>query len=193
MSQKLSKEKIVTLTVLKPLGQSNVQIARTLGVTEGTVRYHLRREASGAEDGRRGKARKADEVAGYIEACQRAGVVRVAGGRGELWRIVQVGAAICAVEVSEAEVASVPAGGDAAWGAGASGLGGVPGSGPGRRSAEAVCVFPGVVALATDPELPADLSQSHPGPMQLIHGITRVRIDHRTPSSFRKKVGTYSA
>ena len=72
MSQKLSKEKIVTLTVLKPLGQSNVQIARTLGVTEGTVRYHLRREASGAEDGRRGKARKADEVAGYIEAWMQA-------------------------------------------------------------------------------------------------------------------------
>src|SRR3990170_6821099 len=72
MSQKLSKEKIVTLTVLKPLGQSNVQIARTLGVAEGTVRYHLRREASGAEDGRRGKASKADEVAGYIEAWMQA-------------------------------------------------------------------------------------------------------------------------
>src|SRR3972149_8386867 len=72
MSQKLSKEKIVTLTVLKPLGQSNVQIARTLGVTEGTVRSRLRREASGAEDGRRGKARKADEVAGYIEAWMQA-------------------------------------------------------------------------------------------------------------------------
>ena len=58
MSHKLSKEKIVTLKVLKPLGQSNVQIARLLGVTEGTVRYHLRRAA--AEDGRRQKPRKAD-------------------------------------------------------------------------------------------------------------------------------------
>ena len=34
MWHKLSKEKIVTLNVLKPLGQSNVQIARTLGVSE---------------------------------------------------------------------------------------------------------------------------------------------------------------
>ena len=66
MSHKLSKEKIVTLKVLKPLGQSNVQIARTLGVTEGTVRYHLRRAA--AEDGRRNKPRKADRHAAIIEA-----------------------------------------------------------------------------------------------------------------------------
>jgi transposase len=65
MSHKLSKEKIVTLNVLKPLGQSNVEIARTLGVTEGTVRYHLRR--AGAEDGRRHKPRKADSYAVMIE------------------------------------------------------------------------------------------------------------------------------
>lgn len=50
---KLSKEHIVTIKVLHERGESKCSIARTLGVTEGTVRYHLGRQASGAEDGRR--------------------------------------------------------------------------------------------------------------------------------------------
>jgi transposase len=50
---KLSKEHIVTIRVLNERGQSKCSIARTLGVTEGTVRYHLRRQATGAGDGRR--------------------------------------------------------------------------------------------------------------------------------------------
>ena len=41
MARKLSQEEIVTLKTLKEKGQSNVEIGRTLGVTEGAVRYHL--------------------------------------------------------------------------------------------------------------------------------------------------------
>ena len=47
MAPKLTPEEIVTLTVLKRKGQSNTQIAQTLGITEGAVRYHCRRHAVG--------------------------------------------------------------------------------------------------------------------------------------------------
>jgi hypothetical protein len=57
MAPKLTPEEIVTLQVLKLKGQSNAAIAHTLGVTEGAVRYHLRRQ--GQEDGRKDKPRKA--------------------------------------------------------------------------------------------------------------------------------------
>ena len=63
MGAKLSAEEIVTLTVLKSKGQSNMQIAHTLGVAEGTVRYHLRRQ--GQPDGR-GKTHKAEPLAEVI-------------------------------------------------------------------------------------------------------------------------------
>lgn len=63
----LSKEEIVTLVTLKSKGQSHCEIARMLGVTEGAVRYHLRRQAAGASDGRSGKPRKAEEMAAVIE------------------------------------------------------------------------------------------------------------------------------
>ncbi|MCP3902646.1 MAG: IS21 family transposase [Planctomycetes bacterium] len=43
----------MTIRVLNERGESKCSIARTLGVTEGAVRYHLRRQASGAVDGRR--------------------------------------------------------------------------------------------------------------------------------------------
>jgi len=49
----------MAIKVLKERGSSASSIARTLGVTEGAVRYHLRRQASGAVDGRAGKVRKA--------------------------------------------------------------------------------------------------------------------------------------
>jgi len=49
----------MAIKVLKERGSSASSIARTLGVTEGAVRYHLRRQALGAVDGRSGKARKA--------------------------------------------------------------------------------------------------------------------------------------
>jgi transposase len=63
----LNKGEIVTLVTLKSKGQSHCEIARTLGVTEGAVRYHLRRQAAGATDGRAGKPRKAEAVAAAIE------------------------------------------------------------------------------------------------------------------------------
>lgn len=50
---KLSEDEVVTLQVLKEKGETNRAIARRLGVTEGAVRYHLRRRAAGARDGRR--------------------------------------------------------------------------------------------------------------------------------------------
>lgn len=49
----LTKEEIVTLQTLGQKGQSGRAIARQLKVTEGAVRYHLRRKSSGAVDGRK--------------------------------------------------------------------------------------------------------------------------------------------
>ncbi len=57
----------MTLQVLAEKGQANTEVARTLGVTEGTVRYHKRRAAESAVDGRAGKERVADDYAGVIE------------------------------------------------------------------------------------------------------------------------------
>lgn len=62
----LRPEEIVTIEVLKSKGVANTEIARTLGVTEGAVRYHLERQAEGARDGRRWPF-KAAEHAGVIE------------------------------------------------------------------------------------------------------------------------------
>jgi transposase len=66
MPPKLTAEEIVTLQTLKHKGQSQTQIAQTLGVTEGAVRYHLRRQ--GQQDGRQGKPCKAAPLAAVIEA-----------------------------------------------------------------------------------------------------------------------------
>lgn len=66
MPPKLTAEEIVTLQVLKQKGQSQMQIAQTLGVTEGAVRYHLRRQ--GQQDGRKDKPRKAAPLAQVIDA-----------------------------------------------------------------------------------------------------------------------------
>ncbi len=54
---KLSKEQIVTIEVLHQRGQSQSHTARILGVSEGAVRYHLRRVRVGATDGRRKPSR----------------------------------------------------------------------------------------------------------------------------------------
>lgn len=43
----------MTLQVLKQKGESNRAIARRLGVHESAVRYHLRRQSTGSEDGRK--------------------------------------------------------------------------------------------------------------------------------------------
>ncbi len=65
MAPKLTPEEIVTLQVLKVKGQSQTQIAQALGITEGAVRYHLRRQ--GREDGRKNKPRKAAPLAQAID------------------------------------------------------------------------------------------------------------------------------
>jgi transposase len=65
VAPKLRPEEIVTLHVLKSKGQSNTQIAQALGVSEGTVRYHLRRH--GQPDGRHDKPRKAHALAEVID------------------------------------------------------------------------------------------------------------------------------
>ena len=66
MRSRLRKEEVVTIGVLAEKGQSNTEIARTMGVSEGAVRYHLRRAAVGAQDGRRNKPAKADTVGEVI-------------------------------------------------------------------------------------------------------------------------------
>lgn len=66
MGRRLRKEEIVTIHVLAEKGQSHCAIARQLGVTEGAVRYHLRRAAEGAEDGRVNRAFKAEELSAVI-------------------------------------------------------------------------------------------------------------------------------
>ena len=54
---KLTREQIVTIEVLQQRGQSQSQTARILGVSEGAVRYHLRRARDGATDGRQKPSR----------------------------------------------------------------------------------------------------------------------------------------
>ncbi len=44
----LRAEEIVAMGVLVEKGESKVSVARRLGVSEGTVRYHLKRELEGA-------------------------------------------------------------------------------------------------------------------------------------------------
>lgn len=65
---RLCREEVVTIRVLAEKGQNHCEIARTVGVTEGAVRYHLRRAAEGAEDGRKDRPFKAEAVAPVIEA-----------------------------------------------------------------------------------------------------------------------------
>ncbi len=68
MSCRLRAEEVVTIRVLAEKGASHCEIARTLGVSEGAVRYHLRRAAGGAEDGRRRQAHRAAALAEVIAA-----------------------------------------------------------------------------------------------------------------------------
>jgi len=66
MPCRLRKEEVVTLQVLFEKGAKKTEIARTLGITESTVRYHLRRQAEGAVDGRRDKPFQAESHAEVI-------------------------------------------------------------------------------------------------------------------------------
>lgn len=64
---KLSWEARMSIEVLADKGVSNREVARLLGVSEGTVRYHRRRQATGAVDGRRRQVRKAAACREAIE------------------------------------------------------------------------------------------------------------------------------
>ena len=55
MGGRLRPEKAVKMELVQEKGVANRVIARALEVTEDTVRYHLRRRAVGAVDGRREK------------------------------------------------------------------------------------------------------------------------------------------
>ncbi|HKI04016.1 MAG TPA: sigma factor-like helix-turn-helix DNA-binding protein [Thermoanaerobaculia bacterium] len=68
MPSRLRREGIVTIQVLSEKGQNHSEIARVLGVTEGTVRYHLRRAAARARDGRQAKAFLAESHASVISS-----------------------------------------------------------------------------------------------------------------------------
>ncbi|MHC4934156.1 MAG: IS21 family transposase [Planctomycetota bacterium] len=71
MGRRLRREEVVTIQVLAEKGEAKRQIARTLGVSEGTVRYHLRRAEAGAEDGRKEKAFRVQGLADVIDAWWR--------------------------------------------------------------------------------------------------------------------------
>lgn len=66
----------MTLKYLAAIGQPQREIARILGVTEGAIRYHLRRQAEGAQDGR---ARQQSRAADLAEAI---GSYLASGGDG---------------------------------------------------------------------------------------------------------------
>lgn len=66
MSKRLGPNEIVTINTLIEKEQSNVEIARIMGLTEGAVRYHRRRlQEDPKVDGRTGKATK---LRGFEEA-----------------------------------------------------------------------------------------------------------------------------
>lgn len=64
MPCRLSREEIVAIGVLSEKGMKKTEIARRLGVTEGNVRYHVKRR--GATDGRRNKRFLAEDWAEVI-------------------------------------------------------------------------------------------------------------------------------
>jgi transposase len=72
MPCRLRAEEIVTIRVLAEKGANHCQIGRAVGVCEGTVRYHLRRAAAGAEDGRRRQPRRAEGLAEVIRVWMEA-------------------------------------------------------------------------------------------------------------------------
>ena len=63
---RLDAEAKTTMSFLMRNGQSKSEVARLLGVTEGTVRYHAKRKAAGAVDGRSNQKSKAEPFAGPI-------------------------------------------------------------------------------------------------------------------------------
>lgn len=78
MPVKLGLEGRMTIKELSRRGWSQSGIARALGVTEGTVRYHLQRFEQEATDGRSRQARKAsaceEAIAAWMEARTETGL-----------------------------------------------------------------------------------------------------------------------
>ncbi len=68
--RRLSREEIVTLNTLASKGEPNTRIADLLDVTEGTVRYHRRRETmDGSGNAKIGKAQVfAEVIAHWVES-----------------------------------------------------------------------------------------------------------------------------
>jgi IS30 family transposase len=66
MTDKLDSEARMTIKSLAGRGHSNRAVARLLGVHEHAVRYHLRRQATGATDGRTRQAHRAEPYAEAI-------------------------------------------------------------------------------------------------------------------------------
>ena len=63
---RLDPEARMTIKALSARGATRSEVARLLGVTEGAVRYHLRRMASGTADGRSRQKPAAEAFAGAI-------------------------------------------------------------------------------------------------------------------------------
>jgi transposase len=64
--RRMSKEELVTLKVLVNKGQPNTKIAKVLGVSEGTVRYHRRKMQSRQQSPGCGKPFRAEAMARVI-------------------------------------------------------------------------------------------------------------------------------
>ena len=71
---RLDAEAKTTMTFLARKGHSNSEVARLLGVTEGAVRYHAKRAAAGALDGRSNQQSKAEPFAEWHSQHGGAGV-----------------------------------------------------------------------------------------------------------------------
>jgi len=67
ISKRLSPEAIHFIMMMKKVKYSNCEIARKLGVTEGTVRYRIKREESGSRDLRREKSSVLDGYSSVIK------------------------------------------------------------------------------------------------------------------------------
>src|SRR4029453_6196426 len=78
---RLDPEARMTIKALSARGATRSGIARLLGVTEGTVRYHARRMASGAADGRSRQRQAAEafaEAIGHWRSLRDGGGVNLA-------------------------------------------------------------------------------------------------------------------
>src|SRR4051812_50208815 len=97
---RLDREARVAIEALVSRGTSKAAVARLLGVSESTVRYHAGRMSAGALDGRGDKAFKAAPLAEAIghwreaqadAAIHLAGAHEWAGGRAGFYRRLRPG------------------------------------------------------------------------------------------------------